>query len=73
MKLDLVQDQAMQARMALAVGAKTFDRLFVGIRFDELDGYLLYVFAKDEETAAEIEDDFASHIDHCLWHLEAAG
>ncbi len=43
-------------------GAKTFDRLFAGIRFDERDGPLLYVYAKDEETAAEIEDNFALHI-----------
>jgi hypothetical protein len=48
--------------MALIVGAKTFDRLFAGIRFDELDGYLLYVLAKDEETAAEIEDEYSLHI-----------
>lgn len=48
--------------MALIVGAKTFDRLFAGIRFDELDGSLLYVFAKNEQTAAEIEDDFSLHI-----------
>jgi hypothetical protein len=48
--------------MALIVGAKTFDRLFAGIRFDELDGYLLYVFAKDEEAAAEIEDNYSLHI-----------
>jgi hypothetical protein len=62
MQLTLVQDQAIQARMALIVGAKTFDRLFAGIRFDELDGPLLYVYAKDEEVAAEIEDDYALHI-----------
>jgi hypothetical protein len=62
MKLNPVQDYAIQARMALIVGAKTFDRLFAGIRFDEVDGYLLYVFAKDEETAAEIEDEFSSQI-----------
>jgi hypothetical protein len=53
---------AIQARMALMVGAKTFDRLFAGIRFDEVDGPMLYVYAKDEETAAEIEDDFSLHI-----------
>ena len=62
MSITLVQDQAIQARMALIVGAKTFDRLFAGIRFDETDGPLLYVYAKDEETAAEVEDDFALHI-----------
>ena len=48
--------------MALIVGAKTFDPLFAGIRFDELDGPLLYVHAKDEETASQIEDDYSLHI-----------
>jgi hypothetical protein len=62
MKLDLVQDQAIQARMALIVGAKMFDRLFAGIRFDELDGDLLYAYARDEQTAAAIEDKFTLQI-----------
>jgi hypothetical protein len=62
MQLTEIQDLAIQARMALIVGAKTFDRLFAGIRFDELDSPLLYVYAKDEQTAAEIEDDFSLHI-----------
>lgn len=48
--------------MALIVGAKTFDRLFAGIRFDELDGPLLDVYARDEQVAAEIEGDFSLHI-----------
>jgi hypothetical protein len=59
MQLSQIQDQAIQARMALIVGAKTFDRLFAGIRFEELDGPLLYVYAKNEEIAAEIEDNYA--------------
>jgi hypothetical protein len=62
MKLTEIQNLAIQARMALMVGAKTFDRLFAGIRFDEADGPLLYAFAKDESAAAEIEDEFAMHI-----------
>jgi hypothetical protein len=62
MHLTQVQDQAIQARMALIVGAKTFDRLFAGIRFDETDGPLLYAYAKNEEMAAEIEDHFGLHI-----------
>ncbi|WP_246667960.1 MULTISPECIES: hypothetical protein [Bradyrhizobium] len=63
-KMDLtdIQDYAIQARMALIVGAETFDRVFTGIRFAEVDGPLLYVYAKDEASAAEIEDDFALHI-----------
>ncbi|HXI04733.1 MAG: hypothetical protein ACRC1G_01090 [Bradyrhizobium sp.] len=48
--------------MALMVGAETFDRLFAGIRFAEAEGGLLYVYARDEETAADIEDDHALDI-----------
>ena len=62
MRLTSVQDQAIAARMALIVGGITFDRLFAGARFDEVDGDLLYVFAKDEETAAEMEESFSLHI-----------
>jgi hypothetical protein len=62
MHLTPIQDQAIAARMALTVGAATFDWLFAGVRFDEVDGDILYVYAKDEETAAEIEDNFALHI-----------
>jgi hypothetical protein len=60
--LSPIEDQAIAARMALIVGGITFDRLFVGVRFDEVDGDILYVYAKDEETAAEMEDSFALHI-----------
>ena len=62
MQITEVQDQAIQARMAFLVGAKTFDRLFAGIRFDEADGPLLYAYALNEEIATEIEDNFAPHI-----------
>ncbi len=62
MRVTEIQDLAIQARMALIIGAKTFDRLFAGIRFDELDGSLLYVYARDEQVATEIEDDFSLHI-----------
>ena len=62
MKIDPVHDQAITARMALIVGAATFDRLFTGARFAEVEGDLLYAFAKDEATAAEIEERFALHI-----------
>jgi hypothetical protein len=62
MQLTLVQDLAIQAQMALAVGTKTFDRTFAGVRFAETDGPLLYVYAKDEEAAAEIEGHYALHI-----------
>ena len=62
MHLTPVQDQAIAARMALIVGADSFDRLFQGIQFDEFDGTVLYVCAIDEYRAAEIEETFALHI-----------
>lgn len=62
MKLSLIQDQAIQALTAGAVGAETFDRLFAGIRFDKLDGTMLYAFARDEEIASDIEDGYSIYI-----------
>ena len=35
--------------------------MFADARFDEVDGDLLYVYARDEETAAEMEDNFVLH------------
>lgn len=69
MKLTLVQDQAIQARVAGAVGAETFDRLFAGIRFDKLDGTMLYAFAKDEELASDIEDGYSIYIAAVASHV----
>lgn len=62
MKLTRVQDQAIQALMAGIVGAETFDRLFAGVRFDKIDGTMLYAFAKDEEIASDIEDSYSPYI-----------
>jgi hypothetical protein len=62
MQLTEIQNHALQARMALIVGAKTFDRLFAGFHLEETERPLLYVFARDEETAAELEDNYALHI-----------
>ena len=59
MDLTDIQHYAIQARVAAILGAREFDRVFAGTRFAEADGALLYVYAKDEQTAAEIEDDFS--------------
>jgi len=59
MELSLVQDYAIQARLAAVIGATVFDRVFAGVRFAETDGPLLYVYAKDERSAGEMEDDFS--------------
>ena len=59
MELTLIQDFAIQARVAGVLGARVFDRVFAGVRFAEVDGPLLYIYARDEVAAGEIEDDFA--------------
>jgi hypothetical protein len=64
--LSLVQEQAIAARMAIIVGASEFDRLFAGVQSSEVDGDLLFVFARDEETAAEMGDKYTLHIPSSL-------
>jgi hypothetical protein len=59
MEISVIQDYAIQARVAAVLGATVFDRVFAGIRFAETDGPLMYVYARDESSAAEVEDDFA--------------
>jgi hypothetical protein len=59
MQLTQIQDFAIQARVASVIGATVFDRVFAGIKFAEIDGPLLYVYARDESSAGEIEDDFS--------------
>ncbi|WP_426440331.1 hypothetical protein [Bradyrhizobium genosp. P] len=59
MKLSDIQDYAIQARVASVIGDNMFDRVFAGVRFAEIDGALLYVYSRDEESAAAIEDDFS--------------
>ncbi len=62
MQLSVVQQQAIEARMALIVGAEQYDRLFLGFQCTELEGDILFVDALDEDCAAEIEDRFSLHI-----------
>ena len=62
MKLSEIQQQAIQARMALTAGAQNFDRLFAGTVFDEIIENTLFVFARTEALAGEIEERFAVHL-----------
>ena len=62
MLLSTVKQQAIEARMALIVGAEQYDRLFLGFQCTELEGDILFVDALDEDCAAEIEDRFSLHI-----------
>jgi hypothetical protein len=54
-----IQSLAITARMAAIVGSDTFDRLFAGVEFNEVDGDILFVYAQSEDCADEMEDEFA--------------
>ena len=62
MKLSLIQNLALQARIAAVVGAEEFDRLFAGVDFAEVEDCILYVHAADSEAADEIEDSYSVHV-----------
>jgi hypothetical protein len=62
MKLSLIQNLALQARIAAVVGAEEFDRLFAGVDFAEVEDCILYIHAADSEAADEIEDSYSAHI-----------
>ena len=57
-----IQSLAITARMAAIVGSDTFDRLFAGVEFNEVDGDILFAYAQSEDCAAEMEDRFGLHI-----------
>jgi hypothetical protein len=48
MKVSLVQDQTIAARTGLIVRSDNFNRLFRGIRFDEIDGDTHFTYAADD-------------------------
>jgi hypothetical protein len=41
-----------------------------GIQFGVVDGDVLFAYAKDEQSAAEIEDTFAPHISIIATNIE---
>lgn len=62
MKVLQIQHDAIAARMALIVGAREFDRIFLGVEFDELDGDILFVSALTSDLADEMEEKYSLHI-----------
>jgi hypothetical protein len=62
MLISEIQSLAISARMAAIVGSEAFDRLFAGVEFNEVDGDILFVYARSEDCAAEMEEKFALHI-----------
>jgi hypothetical protein len=72
MKVGRAWDQAILAVLSSTVSGKTFDRLFAGASVDAIDGNVLYVSARNEDCAAEIEDRFALHIANIAAHVLGA-
>ena len=62
MKILQVQQDAIAARMAIIVGAEEFDRLFLGVKFAELEGDILFVSVSNEASADEMEEKYALHL-----------
>jgi hypothetical protein len=62
MRISLIEEQAITARMAMVVGAEEFDRLFLGIQFGEVDGDILYAYAPEADLAEELEETYSLHI-----------
>ena len=62
MRISLVEEQAITARMALVVGADEFDRLFLGIQFGEVEGDILYAYASEADLAEELEEKYSLHM-----------
>jgi hypothetical protein len=62
MRIPHIESMAITAQMAAFVGADTFNKLFAGVEFDEVDGDILFVYARCEDCAAEMEDAFGLHI-----------
>jgi hypothetical protein len=52
------------------VGADNFDRLFRGIRFDDVDD-ILFAYAADEYRTLEIEPTSLCTSRSCVWYLVA--
>ena len=59
MELTLIQDYAIQARVAAVIGASVFDQVFAGVKFAETDGPMLYVLFEGRTDRRGVEDDFS--------------
>lgn len=62
MRPTLVQHHAIEARISMIVGAEEFDCLFLGFEVGEIDGDNLFVFARSEHCAVQIEGKYSLHI-----------
>ena len=53
---------AIEARLNMILGAKEYDRLFLGFECGELEGDVVNVYARSEYCALRIDSRYAPHI-----------
>ena len=56
------QQQAIEAKLNFALGAETYDRLFLGFICGDVDNDTVDVFVRDEDTAAIVCTGYSWHV-----------
>ena len=56
------QQQAIEARLNFALGAETYDRLFLGFICGDVDNDAVDIFVKNEDTAAIVCTGYSWHV-----------
>ena len=62
MSLSKTQQQAIEARLNFALGAETYDRLFLGFICGGVENDIVEVFVQDEDTAAIVGTQYGWHV-----------
>jgi hypothetical protein len=56
------QQQAIEARLNFALGAETYDRLFLGFICGGVENGIAEVFVQNEDTAAVVGTEYSWHV-----------
>jgi hypothetical protein len=56
------QQQAIEAKLNFALGADTYDRLFLGFICGRVDNDIVDVYVQNEETAAIVGTGYSWHV-----------
>ncbi len=56
------QQQAIEAKLNFALGADTYDRLFLGFICGGVDNEIVDVFVRNEDTAAIVGTEYSWHV-----------
>jgi hypothetical protein len=56
------QQQAIEAKLNFALGAETYDRLFLGFVCGGVENEIVDVFVQNEDTAAIVGTEYSWHV-----------